>query len=143
MTAPQAVLWAPHMLFFSGMTIEENKERLFQFLYYSGVDAEEFERYYTQQHLLKYAIFGWDRANPRLTVNYRPITPKELATEAKEYASYVAGFDRTRANHPKLSYLLLDTQQQVDLSHLDLWYKRDAGERIGRSLLYRLTPRQD
>jgi len=143
MAAPQAVLWAPHMLFFSGVTIAENKERFFQFLYYSGVDAEEFERHYTQQRLMKYAIFGWERANPRLTVNYKPITAEELATEAKDYAAYVASFDRTRANRPKLSYLFLDTQQQVDLSHLDRWYSRDAGERIGRSLLYRLTPRQD
>ena len=38
MAAPQAVL-APHMLFFSGVTIEENKGRFFQFLYYSGVDG--------------------------------------------------------------------------------------------------------
>ena len=143
MAAPQAVLWAPHMLFFSGVTIAENKERFFQFLYYSGVDAEEFERQYTQQRWMKYAIFGWERANPRLTVDYRPITAEELATEAKNYAAYVARFDRTRANHPKLSYLLVDTQRQIDLSHLDRWYTRDAGERIGRSLLYRLTPRQD
>jgi len=88
MAAPQAVLWAPHMLFFSGVTIAENKERFFQFLYYSGVDAEEFERHYTQQRLMKYAIFGWERANPRLTVNYKPITAEELARKLGYHSKF-------------------------------------------------------
>lgn len=139
--APQAVLWAPHMFVFSGVSIAENKERFFQFLYYSGVGAEEFERQYQHRGLVNYAIFGWERANPRLTVNYAPITSAELAIEVKNYADYIANFDRTRATQPTLSYVILDPQQQVDLSNLDRWYTRDAGERIGRFLLCRLTPR--
>lgn len=142
MVAPQAVLWAPHMFVFSGVTIAENKERFFQFLYYSGVDAEAFERHYAHQGFAKYAIFGWERANPKLTANYKPITPEDLAVEAKNYAAYIANFDATRTPQPTIAYLLMAADQQIDLANLDRWYTRDEGERIGRYLLYRLTPRQ-
>ena len=66
-TAPQALLWAPHMFVFSGVSPAENKERLFQFLYYSGIRADDFTRYYKTHRFMAYAIFGWDRANAKLT----------------------------------------------------------------------------
>lgn len=143
MAAPQAVLWAPHMFVFSGVTIAENKERFFKFLYYSGVDAEEFERHYWQRGFVRYAIFGWERANPTLTANYKPISAEELAAESRNYAALIANFDRTRAMQPQLTYLFVEAQHQEDLANLDRWYTRDSGERIGRYLLYRLTPRQE
>lgn len=142
MAAPQAVLWAPHMFVFSGVTIAENKERFFQFLYYSGVDAAAFEQHYQHQGFVKYAIFGWERANPKLTVNHKSITAEELAAEAKNYAAYIANFDATRARQPTLAYLFLAADHQIDLANLNRWYTRDEGERIDRYLLYRLTPRQ-
>ncbi len=141
MVAPQAVLWAPHMFVFSGVTVAENKERFFQYLYYGGVDADEFVRTYQHQGFVHYAIFGWERANPKLTVNYKPVSAEEIAGEARNYADYIARFDRTRATHPQLAYLLLAADQQLDLAHLELWYTRDAGERIGNFVLYRLQLR--
>jgi hypothetical protein len=138
-TAPQAVLWAPHMFVFSGVSVAENKERFFQFLYFSGVRVEEFSHY--ENGFVKYAIFGWERANEKLTATFRPITAEEIALEAKNYADYIASFDSTRARRPTLAYLLLDAHQPINLSNLERWYTRDNGERIGRYLLYRLTPR--
>ena len=138
-TAPQAVLWAPHMFVFSGVSVAENKERFFQFLYYSGVRVEEFSQY--ENGFVKYAIFGWERANEKLTATFRPISAEEIANEAKNYGDYIANFDSTRARRPTLAYLLLDANQPINLSNLDRWYTRDNGERIGRYLLYRLTPR--
>ena len=140
-TAPQAVLWAPHMFVFSGVSLAENKERLFQFLYYSGVRAEDFVRHYETQSFMEFAIFGWDRANPKLSAHHNPITAEEIAIEAKSYGDYVLNVDSTRATRPTLAYLLLDDNQPIDLSNLERWYTRDNGERIGRYLLYRLTPR--
>lgn len=142
MTAPQAVLWAPHMFVFSGVSIAENKERFFKFLYFSGVNADEFERHYEQRGFVHYAIFGWERANPKLTANYKPITAEELAVESRNYAAFINNFDRTRALQPQLTYLFVEAEQQGNLANLDRWYTRDSGERIGRFLLYRLTPRQ-
>jgi hypothetical protein len=139
--APQPVLWAPHMFVFSGVTVAENKERFFQYLYYSGVDAEEFARTYAHEGFVYYAIFGWERANPKLTVNYQPVTEAELAAAACDYADYIAHFDRTRATRPVLAYMLRAADQQIDFAHLDRWYERDTGERTGPYLLYRLKLR--
>ncbi|MEP6922430.1 MAG: hypothetical protein ABI967_15000 [bacterium] len=141
MVAPQAVLWAPHMFVFSGVTVAENRERFFQYLYYSGVGAEEFVSHYLRQGFVSYAIFGWERANPHLTVDYKPISDEELASEARNYADYISHFDRTRATHPQLSYLLVGVEQPINLTHLDQWYMRDGGEHIGTCVLYRLNLR--
>ena len=140
-TAPQALLWAPHMFAFSGVPTAENKERLFQFLYYSGLRAEDFTRHYKTHRFMGFAIFGWGRANTKLTLDPKPISEEEIATEAKNYDDFVANFDSRRATRPTLAYLLHDDNQPIDLSNLERWYTRDHGERIGRYLLYRLTPR--
>ena len=140
-TAPQALLWAPHMFVFSGVSLSENKDRLFQFLYYSGLSAEDFTRYYKTYGFMEYAVFGWERANAKLAANYKPISDEEIAIEAKNYGAFVANFDEIRATRPTLSYLLLDENHDLDLSNLDRWYTRDNGELIGKHLLYRLTPR--
>jgi hypothetical protein len=143
MEAPQAILWAPHMFVFSGVTVAENKERFFQFLYYSGVDAGEFVRNYQNKGFAHYAIFGWERANPNLTADYRPITAAELSAEAQSYADYVANFDALHSQQPTLSYLVLQPEQPIDLTNLDRWYVRDEGQAVGRYVLYHLTLRQN
>lgn len=140
-TAPQALLWAPHMFVFSGVSAAENKERLFQFLYYSGLRAEDFTRHYQTHRFMEFAIFGWGRANTKLTLDPKPISDEEIATEAKNYDDFVDNFDSRRATRPTLAYVLLDDNQPVDLSNLERWYTRDNGERIGRYLIYRVTPR--
>jgi hypothetical protein len=141
MVAPQAVLWAPHMFVFSGVTVAENKERFFQYLYYSGVDADEFARDYWERGFVHYAIFGWERANPKLTSDFKPITREEIEVEQRNYAAYVVGFDRARAAHPQLAYLLVAADEPFDGQHLERWYTRDEGERLGPYVLYRLKLR--
>lgn len=142
MVAPQAMLWAPHMIFFSTFHPFQYKERFIQHLYYSGVSVEEFERDYLNQKFAREAIFGWERENSNLTADFKPISSEELAAEAKNYGAYVANFDRSKASQPALSYLLLKTDVPVDLTNIDRWYTRDSGESIGRYLLYRLTLRE-
>ena len=88
-----------------------------------------------------YAIFGWERANPKLTVNYKPVTDEEINVEAQAYAAYIANFDRARATRPVLAYMLVASDQPINFKHLDRWYTRDAGERIGKYVLYRLRLR--
>jgi hypothetical protein len=140
--APQAVLWARHMHVFSGVTMDENKERFYQYLYYTGI---------TEQHLADalarrdfyyiLPLFGWERANPNLTVNWNPITTAEVTDELRRYSEYVHAFNRERAAHPKISYVVTSKRLNLNLSNLDRWYERDAGERIGDHTLYRVKLR--
>ncbi|HEX8457418.1 MAG TPA: hypothetical protein VF656_08990 [Pyrinomonadaceae bacterium] len=139
--APLSTVWAPHMFVFSGVSVEENKERFFKYLYYSGVAAEDFETIYRQQGFIYFAIFGWERANPRLTVNYRPITQAEVDREKQNYADFHASFDRARAASPTVAYVVAQADQPFNFAPLERWYERDAGERINRHIIYRVRLR--
>jgi hypothetical protein len=139
--APLSTVWAPHMFVFSSVSVAENKERFFKYLYYSGVAANDFETIYRQQGFIYFAIFGWERANPRLTVNYRPITQAEIDAEKNNYANFHATFDRTRAAAPTLAYVVVQADQAFNFAPLDRWYERDAGERIARHVIYRVRLR--
>ncbi|HYO99947.1 MAG TPA: hypothetical protein VER76_07135 [Pyrinomonadaceae bacterium] len=138
---PHATVWAPHMFVFSNVSVAENKERFFKYLYYSGVGAQDFETIYRQQGYIYFAIFGWHRANPRLTVNYQPITQAEIDAEKNNYADFHASFDRARAASPLVSYVVAHAEQPFNFAPLDRWYTRDAGERVGRQIIYRVRLR--
>jgi hypothetical protein len=139
--APLSTVWAPHMFVFSSVSVPENKERFFQYLYYSGVAANDFETIYRQQGFIYFAIFGWERANPRLTVNYRPITQVEIDAEKNNYANFYNAFDRERAAAPTLAYVVTQADQPFNFASIDRWYERDAGERINRHVIYRVRLR--
>jgi hypothetical protein len=143
-TAPQPVLWAPHLLVFSGATMMESKERLFQHLYYTGVRTDKFERFLDDGNYYGVAVglFGFERVIEGLSENREPITRKEIAMEARLYAEYVASFSSVRAAHPTLSFVVAPAEAVPDLTNLDRWYERDVGERVGKFILYRVRLRE-
>jgi hypothetical protein len=141
--APLSVLWARHLHIFAGSSWEENKERFYQHLYYQGFDAEWLEGELNgRNYIVVIALFGWGRHHDRLTANSTPITHEEIAAEVNTYAQYIASFDRERAAHFLLSYVVTHVESEPDLQNLDRWYERDAGERHGKFMLYRLKLRQ-
>ncbi|NJM52422.1 MAG: hypothetical protein HC846_02915 [Blastocatellia bacterium] len=59
--APQAVLWARHQHVFAGVTWQENKERYYQFLYYSDLDEDWLAKSMKDGDFVSMiALFGWD-----------------------------------------------------------------------------------
>ena len=138
----QAVLWAPHMHVFSGVSLAENKERFYQSLYYTGVTPEQLQDsinngdFYTMV-----ALFGWERTNPNLAVEFNPVRGEEILAEVQNYSSYTANFNHARASSPALSYVVTEDEEGLDLSNLDRWYEREAIERFGRFTLYRVRLR--
>lgn len=139
-SAPQAVLWAPHMLVFSGVTKTESKERFYQYLYYTGIDAEELRGILTKggRYGFAAAIFGFERAVEGLSDDSGTITVEELETELRLYSDYRASFSRERARLAELSYVVVPNDTEPDLSNLDRWYERDAGVCAGKFTLYRV-----
>jgi hypothetical protein len=142
-TAPQPVLWAQYLFVFPDVTLSEDKERLAQFLYYKGiaftdVDPEHFDLLNGERAYYLSSLIGRGRFNPRLKVDWKPITPEEVIAARDYYANFVASFDRARAAHPQISFLLLASDDQVNLSNFDRWYERDQGERVGKYLLFRV-----
>jgi hypothetical protein len=145
-TAPQPVLWAQHMFVFPDVSLAEDKERLAQFLYYQGVVFTDIDRYHWQsldgdRKYYLTSLIGRGRFNPRLTVDWHPITPEEVQGALDYYANFVATFDRTRAASPQVSYLLVAADELKKLSNFDRWYERDQGEQLGSYVLFRVRLR--
>jgi len=142
-TAPQAVLWAPHMLVFSGASEATAKERFYQYLYYTGVGPDRLREILTNEHEYGFAagLFGFERTIKGLSINPRPITMDELEAELRQYARYCATFDQSRARQPRLAWVVVSADGGPELTNLDRWYLRDAGERVGNFMLYRVSLR--
>jgi hypothetical protein len=142
-TAPQAVLWAPHMLVFSGVTVTESKERFYQYLYYTGIGTERLREILTRERQYGFVagLFGFERAIKGLSLEPKPITIEELQNELDQYAKYCASFTHERAEKTKLSYLIVSAHDEPNLSNLDRWYERDKGERIKNYTLFRVSLR--
>lgn len=138
--APQAVLWSPHMFVFSGVTPSEERERLYRQLYYSDIDAERFADFISRPHPYRNAVFGWARAVNGLDATRAPLTPADLAAEGRAYAAYISSFTRERAAETPLSYVVI-AAGQTDPGNIDRWYARDAGERVGNYMIYRVKLR--
>jgi hypothetical protein len=140
--APQAVLWALHMRVFSGVTLEENRERFYQHLYYSGVGEQSFIRALSEYNFeYRIGLFGQERINRTLTPDLKPITPEEIRYEAGKYLDYVESFNRERAARWPLSFVIAWVSDAPDFTRLDRWYERDAGEQIGDFILYHVKLR--
>ncbi|HEV2826324.1 MAG TPA: hypothetical protein VGW76_01890 [Pyrinomonadaceae bacterium] len=144
--SPLAVLWAPHMVVYSGVTQLESKERLYRHLYYTGVGVKELDAYLHGQNVYygcAVGLFGFDRLIDGLNPNAKPISIEEKNAELISYGRYVETFDKERAANPRLSYVITPTVGGTDLKNLERWYQRDAGERVGKFTLFRLQLRDD
>jgi hypothetical protein len=137
-----AALWAPHTFAYSSLAAEEHKRRLFQFLYFAGVAPSDFAGQGRDQGFLQFNLFGWERANPRLTARYRPVTPEEIEAERRNYAAYVASLQRAPAPpEPALSFVVVSDDQYFSTANIDRHYLREQAERVGRHTIYRVRPR--
>jgi hypothetical protein len=139
--APFAVLWGPNFDFLN-LAPGESKERFYEYLYYSGTDGDDLTKELAQpMSVLATAAFGHERVIPDLSVNPKPITSEEISREVAEYRAYTASFTRARANQHVLSYVIVRTDKELDLSNLDRWYQRDQGEQAGDYTLFRVQLR--
>jgi hypothetical protein len=144
--SPLAVLWAPHMVVYSGVTPVESKERLYRHLYYTGVGVKELDAYLHGQNVYygcAVGLFGFDRLIDGLNPNAKPITTEEKNAELISYGRYVETFDKERAANPRLSYVITRTVGGTNLKNLERWYQHDVGERVGKFTLFRLQLRDD
>ncbi len=142
--APQATLWARHQHVFAGVTWQENKERYYQYLNYQGVPPKQLAAGMKtgDDFVSVIALFGWGRHTDRLNAAYKPLTFGEIDAEALRYADYVRDFDPAKAGNRPPDYLVCDAEDPPDLANVDKWFERDAGEKLGKYMLYRLKLRQ-
>jgi hypothetical protein len=136
-----SVLWSPHMHVNSGLDASGQRERTYQFLYYTGVAPENFHAYLRANPLVSYVLFGAERVLPRLTIDHAPLSDEEFNRAGRAYADYAAAFTREQAARPALSFVIASPGGAEDFSQLDRWYERDAGERMANYTIYRVRLR--
>jgi hypothetical protein len=142
--APQATLWSRHQHVFTSITTDENKERYYQYLYYQGVTGQQLANSIKHGDFVSMiALFGWGRHTDRLNSNFKPLTNGEIDAEARNYDHYVAEFDPSHSPETIVTYLVVRSADELDLTNFDRWYDRDGGEDIGPFTLYRVRLKPD
>jgi hypothetical protein len=130
------------------MTREERKKFFFMHLYYSNVGTEALrkalngiaDRSHDELSSVRTVIFGYERTSPRLTPQFKPIQPDEIEREVRAYEAYVNSFSRAEVLKRPITYAVIPVEG-FDFTNIDRWYERDAGERVGDYVLYRLKLR--
>jgi hypothetical protein len=87
-------------------------------------------------------LFPYYRLSPVTRGGASPITPEELQVQIKEYTTYSESFSPGHAKNPRLSYVVVKADEEMNLANLDRWYERDRGEVFGNFVLYRLKLRE-
>jgi hypothetical protein len=137
--SPLPVLWSPHLFVFSGTSAAENRERLYQQLYYSGTSESQFASMAGNPSFLQLAIFGWERMNQKS--HSLPISEAEVESQTNLYRDYLANIDAEKASKPRLAYVVVPTSRGPSLNSISRWYTLDAGERVGEFVIHRATLR--
>jgi hypothetical protein len=145
--APEAVLWSPHLPVFAGVTAGENRERIHQLMYFTGVTLEGVdETNYAQTdprtRYLLHSLIEWALNEPAWTVNWQPLQPERVRREIELYRAYVRNFSHTDATRRPLSFAVMPDGATFALSNLERWYEHDPGQRLGAHTLYRLKLRE-
>jgi len=139
--APYLVLWSPHMFVFPGTTATENKERLYRYLYFSGVSPENFQSMASVNSYLSLALFGFERSSMQDNASKKPISATDVFHEQQSYSRYLASFGREDAAALKVDYVVTSTRNGPDLSNFDRWYQRLDGHSFGEFTIWRVSLR--
>jgi hypothetical protein len=130
-------------------SLEERKESFFTHLYYSGVNSAALrkalndnpEEFADALSGVRSVIFGHARVFPFLGSQYKEIQADEVEREVQAYDQYSNSFSHGQALQRQLTYAIVSANSNFDFMNLDRWYERDAGERVGEYVLYRLKLR--
>ncbi|MDX6498583.1 MAG: hypothetical protein QOG23_1843 [Blastocatellia bacterium] len=133
---------------FGTATRKERQELLYEQLYFSEVDGARFREFLNHKtddtYMNFYApsvMFGDDRFLSIFSLHSRPIQQDEIEEAVRDYQAYVDSFSREKALHHPITYLVTSVKSESNLSHIDRWYQRDAGERLGDYNLFRIKMR--
>lgn len=147
--APQGSLLAPGSAPFQSLPQKQRKEWLYTHFYYCGRQKESLRELLNNRtddlplaYFAKSTIFGNERALLFLGSNSQPIQNDEIEQEVSAYESFTKSFSREQALKRPLAYAVTLADETFDFSHLDQWYERDVGERVGGYNLYRLKLRE-
>jgi len=140
----QPTLWTLHHAIFPDIDSAENIDRLNSFIYLQNYSPERLRKELKNKNKwLLFGYFGWGRMSAHLTTEYQPVTAAEMEEKVEIYKEFCRRFDIREAQKRPVSFVLTNTEFTSDLTNIDRWYERDAGERIGKYVLYRVKLRRE
>jgi hypothetical protein len=145
--APQGSLLAPGSTSFQSLSEAERKERLYTHFYYCGKNKEYLRELLNERTDVflawraKSTIFGTERVSQVAGWDFQPIRQDEIEKEVSAYEAFADSFSHEQALKRPLTYAVTFADSMTDFTHIDRWYERDAGERVGDYTLYRLRLR--
>jgi hypothetical protein len=132
------------------ITHEQRKEFFYMHLYYSNVKPEVLREalsgspiFPSMERYAPIVVFGSERVSPVLSFNFTPIRRDEIEREVHVYETYVNSFSRTDVLKRPIAYAVIPVEGNFDFTNIDRWYERNAGERVGDYVLYRLKLRPE
>ena len=140
-TGAGPVLWSDHMFVFSGASAAENIQRLYAFLYYSGVSGSEFRSMAGSNSYLSLALFGFERVDRRDRGQSEAISADEMGMRQREYESFINSFTLDTANSLHIDFVVTPSEFGPDISTVDRWYERELVGVAGGYSIYKLTAR--
>lgn len=133
----QAVVWSLHQEAGSDLTPEENHLRIFKFVYYQNLSEEWLKSELMKEKSdLATGFFGWGRSFNVFTKDADPITESEVEEVVDSYRRFKENFNAADAKSPLLTFVIAHESSKNDYTILDKWYQRDAGEKVGKYILY-------
>jgi len=125
---------------------EQRKRFFYMHLYYSNVKPEMLrialnglqENTADELWSVRSVVFGHARIFPGLSSSFMPVRPDEIEQQVQLYQAYVNSFSRDEVLRRPIKYAVIPADADFDFSHLDRWYQRNSGERIGDYVLYTL-----
>ena len=146
--APQGLLLGTGTASFQALPETERKEWIYLHLYYCGRDEEYLRQLFNDKiddpfltYFVNSTVFGPERILLFLGRNSQPVSRPEIEREVAEYGKFVRSFARSAAEKRPVTYVITRADETTDLSRIDQWYERAAGERAGDYVLYRVRLR--
>jgi hypothetical protein len=141
MSNPQPVLWAWHQIGFGDISWQESKKRYYQYLYFKDYDRDLLVNELKENEIFPViALFGPDRYLQSLTSDFKLLTDGEIMEEANRFADYTKNFRPENSPGTVLSYAIVPNKSKkpFNMTNIDKWYDRDAGDVFEGYTLYRL-----
>ena len=126
------VLWGRHAYIFSNLTPADQRNRFFQYLYFSGMNAQRLIEALRTDFTARMEVFSQERANPLLIFDSQPISEAEIEAVGKEFAAFIESY------HPQIPLAYAIVSPSDDLTRLRYWYELEEISRPENLIIYKL-----
>lgn len=129
------VLWGRHAYIYSNLTPADQRNRFFQYLYFSGMDAQRLTEALRTDFTARMEVFSQERANPVLIFDSEPISEAEIEAVGKEFESFTENYN------PQIPLVYAIVSPSDDLTRLRYWYELEEISRPENLIIYKLRTR--